>query len=171
MMGRMAAWWRGARWLRSVEHFLDAVGDSSVLWVRKTAQKVIFQIPVFPCVPESRVVGEHFGLLFGSGTRDLAELWRTKTRVSWISSLVSNYRIFPQLFWNIQDSRFAVLNYKDSRRRDSRRPWVLPHMWSPPPGPINLKPAIFHKPSSCVSMSTSRSFMNHLDRDWWTLSY
>jgi hypothetical protein len=38
-----------------VEHFLDAVGDSSVLWVRKTAQKVIFQIPNFPRVPESRV--------------------------------------------------------------------------------------------------------------------
>ena len=56
-----------------MEHFLDAVGDSSVLWVRKTAQKVIFQIPNFPRVPESRVVGEHFGLLFGSGTRDLAE--------------------------------------------------------------------------------------------------
>ena len=78
-----------------MEHFLDAVGDSSVLWVMKTAQKVIFQIPNFLRVPESRVVGEHFGLLFGSGTRDLAEIWRTKTRMSWISSLVSLYRIFP----------------------------------------------------------------------------
>jgi len=72
------------------------VFHSSVLWVRKTAQKVIFQIPNFPRVPESRVVGEHFGLLFGSGTRDLAEIWRTKTRMSWISSLVSLYRIFPR---------------------------------------------------------------------------
>ena len=50
-----------------MEHFLDAVGDSSVLWVRKTAQKVIFQIPNFPRVPESRVVGEHFGLIFETG--------------------------------------------------------------------------------------------------------
>ena len=74
-----------------MEHFLDAVGDSSVLWVMKTAQKVIFQIPNFLRVPESRVVGEHFGLLFGSGTRDLAELWRTTIRLSWISSLVSLY--------------------------------------------------------------------------------
>jgi len=51
------------------------------------------QIPNFPRVPESRVVGEHFELLFGSGTRDLAELWRTKTRMSWLSFLVSLYRI------------------------------------------------------------------------------
>jgi len=43
------------------------------------------------------MVAVHFGLLFGSGTRDLAELWRTKTRMSWISSLVSLYRIFPLL--------------------------------------------------------------------------
>ena len=57
---------------KKCEHFLDAVVDSSVLWARKTAQKVIFQIPNFLRVPESRVVGEHFGLLFGSGTRDLA---------------------------------------------------------------------------------------------------
>ena len=56
---------------------LWAVVDSSVLWARKTAQEVIFQIPNFPRVPESRVLGEHFGLLFGSGTRDLAELRRT----------------------------------------------------------------------------------------------
>ena len=76
----------------------DVVGDSSVLWARKMAQKVIFQILNFPRVPESRVVGEHFGLLFGSGTRDLAEIWRTKTRMSWISSLVSLYRIFPRDF-------------------------------------------------------------------------
>jgi hypothetical protein len=81
---------------KKCEHFLDAVVDSSVLWARKTAQKVIFQIPIFPRVPESRVVGEHFGLLFGSGTRDLAELRRAKTRISWISSLVSLYRISPR---------------------------------------------------------------------------
>ena len=61
----------------------------------KTAPKVIFQIRIFFRVPESRVIGEHFGLLFGSGTRDLAELWRTKTRMPWISSLVSLYGIFP----------------------------------------------------------------------------
>ena len=73
------------------------VVDSSVLWARKTAQKVIFQIRIFFRVPESRVIGEHFGLLFGSGTRDLAELWRTKTRMSRISALVFLYRIFPPL--------------------------------------------------------------------------
>jgi hypothetical protein len=38
--------------------FLDAVGYSSVLLARKMVQKVIFQIPSFPRVPESRVVGK-----------------------------------------------------------------------------------------------------------------
>jgi len=43
---------------------------------------VIFQIPKFLRVPESRVVGEHFGLLFGSGTRDPGELRVTKVYIS-----------------------------------------------------------------------------------------
>ena len=44
--------------------------------------RVIFQIPKFLRVPESRVVGEHFGLLFGSGTRDPGELRVTKVYIS-----------------------------------------------------------------------------------------
>ena len=43
---------------------------------------MIFQIPKFLRVPESRVVGEHFGLLFGSGTRDPGELRVTKVYIS-----------------------------------------------------------------------------------------
>jgi hypothetical protein len=43
---------------------------------------VIFQIPKFLRVPKSRVVGGHFGLLFGSGTRDPGELRVTKVYIS-----------------------------------------------------------------------------------------
>jgi len=48
----------------------------------KGGLRVIFQIPKFLRVPESRVVGEHFGLLFGSGTRDPGELRVTKVYIS-----------------------------------------------------------------------------------------
>ena len=43
---------------------------------------MIFQIPKFLCVPESRVVGEHFGLLLGSGTRDPGEFRVTEVYIS-----------------------------------------------------------------------------------------
>ena len=43
---------------------------------------MIFQIPKFLRVPESRVVEEHFGLLFGSGTRRPVELQGTKVYIS-----------------------------------------------------------------------------------------
>ena len=48
----------------------------------KGGLRVIFQIPKFLRVPESRVVGEHFGLLFGSGTRDPGELRVTKVYIT-----------------------------------------------------------------------------------------
>jgi len=46
-------------------------------------------------LPESRVIGKHFELLFGSGKNDLAELCSLKPRNSPISHINSPYEIFP----------------------------------------------------------------------------
>ena len=64
-------------------HFLDGVFDRPLPAASEGGGlRVIFQIPKFLRVPESRAVGEHFGLLFGSGTRNPGELRVTKVYIS-----------------------------------------------------------------------------------------
>ena len=48
-------------------------------------------------VPETREVMEHFKLLFGSGTSDLAKIRPLKIWTSWISPWVPPYGILPLL--------------------------------------------------------------------------
>jgi hypothetical protein len=65
---------------------------------QENGSKSDFQIPIYPRVPGSREVGEQFGLLFGSGTRELAELWRTKSECPGLSlwfRFIDFFWIFP----------------------------------------------------------------------------
>ena len=70
------------RSLQDKTHFLDGVFDRPLPAAYEGGLRVIFQIPKFLRVPESRVVEEHFGLLFGSGTRRPVELQGTKVYIS-----------------------------------------------------------------------------------------
>ena len=48
-------------------------------------------------VPETREVMEHFQLVFGSGTSDLAKIRPLKVWTSWISPWVPPYGILPRV--------------------------------------------------------------------------
>ena len=60
--------------------------------------KVNFFFENLSLVPETRQVMEHFKLVFGSGTSDLAKIRPIKIGTPQISSQVSPYGILPRAF-------------------------------------------------------------------------
>ena len=63
---------------------------------RKRGEKVNFFFENLSLVPETREVMEHFKLVFGSGTSDLAKIRPLKIWTSWISPWVPPYGILPR---------------------------------------------------------------------------
>ena len=62
---------------------------------RKRGEKVNFFFENLSLVPETSAAKEHFKLVFGSGTSDLAKIRPLKIWTSWISPWVPPYGILP----------------------------------------------------------------------------
>ena len=67
---------------------------------RKRGEKVNFFFENLSLVPETRVPKEHFKLVFGSGTSDLAKIRPLKNRdpaITWKSSLYGNFHPYSDI--------------------------------------------------------------------------
>ena len=82
---------------------------------RKRGEKVNFFFENLSLLPETRQVMEHFKLVFGSGTSDLAKIRPLKNwtpAINWKSSLYENFHLlfvcfsffsffFPFVYWEM----------------------------------------------------------------------
>ena len=83
---------------------------------RKRGEKVNFFFENLSLVPETSAPKEHFKLVFGSGTSDLAKIRPLKIWTSWISPWVPPYGILPRLAgWHC----YGILHVSPSQIRPS----------------------------------------------------